>query len=339
MESPVQLLHVLEWCAWHQSKDLRLAVLSPRDAHGRDQLATMRTLAQDSGIDVVWLDPRVSRFAPLGAWRKLRRWAGEADRVVVGDPFSGLIQSVLVTTRIEKVTVIDDGTATIDFAELLRSQEPLLRWTVRRGWVTHAIRTPLARRANRYLGQLGPDALELFTVMPICDLPHATVTRHRYQWTRRRFGPPTLHNGVTVVGSSLVESGLLSEEVYLQAITEQLDVLGAPGGVYISHRRERSSKVRRLIAATKLKLVTSQLPLEIELRKGPVGRAVICFPSTPAFTLPLVLDGAGTRLRVVPLRASRLSPQAEPRARDFLLRIGAQVSPDDAAGDERADHR
>lgn len=334
VESPVQLLHVLEWCAWHQNQDLRVAVLSPRDGHGREQLSSMRTLVRDSGIDVVWLDPRVSRMAPVGAWRTMRNWAAESERLLVGDPFSGLIQSILTTTPRRRVTVIDDGTATIDFAELLGSGEPLLRWAVRPG-LNGVVRTPLARRAGRHLAQLGPEALEVFTVMPIGALRHATVTRHHYQWTRATFGPPRLTDGVTVVGSSLVESGLLAEETYFQLVIEQLQRLNATTGVYISHRRERSSKIRRLISATKLRLGRSQVPLEIELRRGPVGRSVVCFPSTPAFTLPLVLRGCDATLNVVPLEPSQLNPQAEPRARDFLTRIAAQlIAAGPAGGDQ-----
>ena len=75
VESPVQLLHVIEWCAWHQTRDLQVAVLSPREGHGRFQLAAMRRIAERSGLTVAWLEPRLSWRGPLSALLELRRRA------------------------------------------------------------------------------------------------------------------------------------------------------------------------------------------------------------------------------------------------------------------------
>jgi hypothetical protein len=326
VESPVQLLHVIEWCSWHQAHDLQVAVLPPREGRGRTQLAAMRRIAEDSGLAVEWLDPRLSWGGPLWAWARLRRRAVKADRVLIGDPFSGLIQAIMSTARIAKVVVVDDGTATIDFAESLANGDPLLRWAVRTGRFTRFSRAGLAGRTSRLLRKLGPQGLELFTVMPVELDGIAEVTRHDYRWTRTAFGPPQVRDQVTVIGSSLVESGLLTEDAFVAAITEAMRSLGAMRGVYVSHRREDPEKLARLAAATGLTVVSSEVPLEIELRRGEVGRSVVCFPSTPAYTLPLVLSDTDIELTVLPAQPDWFHPDADARATDFVARLGDQPS-------------
>lgn len=333
VESPVQLLHVIEWCAWHQTRDLQVAVLSPREGHGRFQLAAMRRIAERSGLTVAWLEPRLSWRGPLSALLELRRRAEKVERVLVGDPFSGLIQMVLTTSRIGKVVVLDDGTATIDFADSLAAKLPLSRWAVRTAPSAHVVRAGLARRAGRFFAGLNPGTFEVFTAMPV-DVRGAEVTRHSYGWTRATYGPPPVTDEVTVIGSSLVESGLFTESAYLTAIEEAVRTAGG-GGVYIRHRRERDEKLARLAERTGLELVSSEFPLEIELRRGPVGRQVVCFPSSPAFTLPLVLSDAGVKLTVLPARPDWFQAGAGRRATDFVTRLSGQspASPSGAAGD------
>lgn len=332
VESPVQLLHVIEWCSWHQTRDLQVAVLSPREGHGRVQLAAMRRIAERSGLKVVWLDPRLSWGGSLWAWLELRRRASKVERVLVGDPFSGLIQAILTTARIGKVVVVDDGTATIDFADLLVANVPLSRWAVRHGKLARLARGGLAKRTTRFFTRLGSDALEVFTVMPVELDGRAEVTRHSYNWTRTTFGPPQVEDQVTVIGSSLVESGLFTEEAYVSAIRETMRTLGADRGTYISHRRESADKLARLAAATGLSVISSEVPLEIELRRGQVGRTIVCFPSSPAYTLPLVLSDTEVQLKVLPAQPEWFPADADQRATDFVARLGERSPSSPPAG-------
>lgn len=328
VESPVQLLHVIEWCSWHKTKNLQVAVLSPREGHGRVQLAAMRRIAERSGLDVVWLDPRLSWGGSLWAWAQLRRRASAVEQVLVGDPFSGLIQAILTTTRIEKVVVVDDGTATIDFADLLSADAPLSRWAVRHGRMAGMARAGLARRTTQFFARLRPEAFEVFTAMPVDLSGRAEVTQHSYGWTRSTFGPPAVDDQVTVIGSSLVESGLFTEEAYVAAIGETMQKLHADRGTYVRHRRENVDKLSRLANATGLSVVSSEVPLEIELRRGRVGRNIVCFPSSPAYTLPLVLSDTDVKLTVLPAQPEWFQEGVDQRASDFVSRLGDQTSED-----------
>ncbi|NUP43973.1 MAG: hypothetical protein HOY76_44835, partial [Streptomyces sp.] len=67
VESPVQLLNVLEW-AYADGGDpeaLTVVVLSPHDPMTRGQLRRMAELARDEGIAVRWEEARGGAGAPL----------------------------------------------------------------------------------------------------------------------------------------------------------------------------------------------------------------------------------------------------------------------------------
>mgnify|MGYP000931635757 CR=1 FL=1 len=214
--------------------------------------------------------------------------------------------------------VVDDGTATLEFVAQLAHGEPLHRWHHGRASV---LRAPLARYAGRFLGRT---RLRLFSVMGVTGLPGSRVDRHAYDWTRRRFGPPRLLRGLDVVGSSLVETGVVQAEPYLDAVAELAGRADAAGR-YFAHRREDPDKLRRLAQRTGLQVVRPRLPLEIELRRGPVAAALASFPSSVGYTLPLVLTGVGSRIEVQPLPSAMLREGVGATARTFLDRVSRDM--------------
>jgi hypothetical protein len=325
VESPVQLLHVLEWRHQHQNADVRVAILAPRASIDRNQLSAVKAIAEDSGVHVTWLDPRVADGAPINSWLELRRLTMDAGALLIGDPFSGLIQSILPVRSDAKVIVVDDGTSTIDFADLLHSHKPLLRWASRPGPVARVLRRPLASRANRFYTGRAAQNLQLFTVMPVESPPGATVKSHVYEWTRQQFGAPTMEGDLTVVGSSLVETGILKRASYLEAVRAEASKAGGRAGFYLAHRRELPDKLAEIAAKTRLTIIQAQMPLEIELRRTSVARHVVCFPSTPAYTLPLVLQDTGATFEVVEIDPSWIRETASVHAVAFLSKMGVQL--------------
>lgn len=325
IESPVQLLHLLEWRHRRRAGTAQVVVLAPKQGHARSQISAVAALAGPTELTVSWLDPRLSRGALLRSLLQLRRLVSRVDELIVGDPFSGLIQALLPSVRASRVIVLDDGTATIDFVNLLESRGPLLRWAGQPNRPDRSLRRPLANRATRFFTPRSGRALELFTVMPVSPSLEVEVTRHTYEWTRQTFGPPKLNGTVTVVGSSLVESGILRHDAYLAAI--EAAIAGEhTEGLYFAHRNESSRKLRSVAERTGMRIVQLAFPLEIELCRGPVGSRVVCFPSTPAYSLPHILRGTGAQVQVVDIQASWLRPDAGPRATEFLESIGAELS-------------
>lgn len=349
VESPVQLLNVLEWAyadaggpsperaaggafggrpspsapegpgaAGLGAAGLTVVVLSPYDPMTRGQLRRMAELARNEGITVRWEDARGGAGAPLKTIGGLRGPLRRAGRIVIGDPFSRYVQLLLTLTRAQDLVVVDDGTATMEFVSQLASGEPLVRWH-RRGTGRGAremVFAPVSATARRRLTPGGDRRVEVFSSMPVEPPAGVTVTANSFAWTRARFGPPRLTRGTDLVGTSLVETGVVDPERYLEAVAALARTHGATR--YFAHRRESTEKLHRVAAEIGLEIVRPDLPLELIARRGPIGHTIVSFPSTVVHTLPLALSGTGVKVAVCDVDPAWLRSDASPRAQGFL---------------------
>ncbi|MET9253490.1 hypothetical protein [Streptomyces sp. NPDC003717] len=325
VESPVQLLNVLEWAHAHTpasgAGQLTLVVLSPVDPMTRGQLRRMAGLARQEGHEVRWEEARGGATAPFRTVGGLTGPLRRADRVVIGDPFSRYVQLLLTLTRAAELVVVDDGTATMEFVGQLARAERLVRWHRKGGrpGPRDLLFAPVSASARRRLTPVegGERRVAVFSAMPIPDVPDGvTVTANDFAWTRARFGPPRITKGADLVGTSLVETGVVDGDRYVDAVRGLAKAHGATR--YFAHRRESSEKLHRLAVETGLQIVRPDLPLELIARRGPVGRTVLSFPSTVVHTLPLALAGTGVRVAVCDVDPEWLTRHASPRARGFL---------------------
>ncbi|MDX3227546.1 hypothetical protein [Streptomyces sp. ME19-01-6] len=320
VESPVQLLNVLEWA--HADglapEGLTVVVLSPHDPMTRGQLRRMAELARDEGMTVRWEEARGGAGAPLKTIGGLRGPLRRAHRIVIGDPFSRYVQLLLTLTRAQDLVVVDDGTATMEFVSQLASGEPLVRWH-RRGTGRGAremVFAPVSATARRRLTPGGDRRVEVFSSMPVEPPAGVTVTANSFAWTRARFGPPLLTRGTDLVGTSLVETGVVDLERYLEAVASLARTHGATR--YFAHRRESADKLHRVATEIGLEIVRPDLPLELIARRGPIGHTIVSFPSTVVHTLPLALVGTGVKVAVCEVDPAWLRSDASPRAQGFL---------------------
>ncbi|MEU9304393.1 hypothetical protein [Streptomyces sp. NPDC048269] len=358
VESPVQLLNVLEWAYAHGAAPrgplldgvprqpaggserpdpagpagpaLRIVVLPPTDPMSRGQLRRMAALARDEGHEVRWQEARGGRLAPLKALAALSRHVRAARTVVVGDPFSRYVQLLLTLVRAEELVVVDDGTATMEFIAQTARGERLVRWhRVGGGGLPGRMRelayAPVSATARRRFtpgkatGTGAARRVEVFSSMPVTAHGAMTLRVNDFAWTRARFGPPRLTKGTDLVGTSLVETGVVDPACYLDAVrtlTREHSVTR-----YFAHRRESPEKLRALREATGLEIVRPDLPLELIARRGPVGRTIVSFPSTVVHTLPYALTGTGVTVAVCDIDPAWLTGSASPRARGFLAGV------------------
>ncbi|MFJ5776833.1 hypothetical protein [Streptomyces sp. NPDC093094] len=320
VESPVQLLNVLEWAHVRASgAGLTLVVLSPVDPMTRGQLRRMAELARDEGHEVRWEEARGGATAPFRTVGGLTGPLRRAERVVMGDPFSRYVQLLLTITRARELVVVDDGTATMEFVTQLARGERLVRWHRKgsRPGPRDLLFAPVSSAARRRLTPAGGRRVEVFSSMPIEEAPDGvTITANDFSWTRARFGPPRLTKGADMVGTSLVETGVVDAERYLEAVTGLAKKHGATR--YFAHRRENAEKLHRLAVETGLEIVRPDLPLELIARRGPIGRTILSFPSTVVHTLPLALAGTEVRVAVCDIDPRWLTRNASPRAQGFL---------------------
>ncbi|MET7482468.1 hypothetical protein [Streptomyces sp. NPDC005538] len=329
VESPVQLLNVLEWAHTRAPRaeeapgvpggGLTLVVLSPTDPMTRGQLRRMADLARDEGHTVRWEEARGGPAAPFQTIGGLTRLLRRADRIVMGDPFSRYVQLLLTITRARDLVVVDDGTATMEFVAQLASGERLVRWHRKGGrqGPRDLIFAPVSSAARRRLTPSTRRQVEIFSSMPIDSSPEGvTITANEFAWTRARFGPPRITKGADMVGTSLVETGVVDADRYLEAVASLAKTHGATR--YFAHRRESTEKLHRLAVETGLEIVRPDLPLELIARRGPIGRTILSFPSTVVHTLPLALVGTEVRVAVCDIDPGWLTENASPRAQGFL---------------------
>ncbi|MFJ3581485.1 hypothetical protein ACIPPS_04485 [Streptomyces sp. NPDC090127] len=300
--------------------ELTLVVLSPTDPMSRGQLRRMAQLARDDGFTVRWQDARGGRGSLAQTLRELAPLLRSADRVIVGDPFSRYVQLLLTLFAPKHLTVVDDGTATMEYAAQLARGERLVRWH-RRGsrGARELVLAPVSAAARRKLAPTRRRTVEIFTSLPVQPPPGTTVTRNTFAWTRSRFGPPRLTKGADLVGTSLVETGVVDADQYALAVAELARTHGATR--YFAHRRESTEKLHRIAVETGLEIVRPDLPLELIARRGPIGRTVVSFPSTVVHTLPLALAGTGVKVAVCEIAPEWLKENASPRAQGFLAGV------------------
>ena len=217
VESPAQLLNVIE-LGFRDAElgAMPIAVLAPTAGPTRTQLRATMALARQAGHEVTWHEPRIGGASVA---RTIRALAGElagVERLVVGDPFSGVIQVIISISRPVDVTIVDDGTATLEFARQWAAGEHLSRWHQvatphQRRHIATLARDQIAGTARRRLSPAVGCQLRLFTCMPV-DLPKVEILRNDYAWVRDRYGSPEIRPGADLVGTSLVESGVLQAD-------------------------------------------------------------------------------------------------------------------------------
>lgn len=326
VETATQLHNVVEWAHATDSIDeIRVDVLAPTDRQSVRQLTRVAALARGMGIEVRHRSVRArNSTAVTGAAAVARDIAG-ADRLVIGDPFSRYIQTLLPLVRADHLVAVDDGTATWEFVSCLDANRPMVRW---RKPLTG--RMALEARATKLLTPSVRRRLTVFSCLRDATPLGASRVDNRYSWARAWRTPEIIDDRVDVLGISLVDSGLIERSAYVNAVAS-LVRRHAPVR-YFAHRRESESLVAEIDTLPGVTVVRADLPAELALRKGPVSRRVITFPSTASHTLPIVLGDLmrdhGLRIDVRPVDPAWFTPSTTRHARDFVARI-AEVAPRD----------
>jgi hypothetical protein len=327
VESPAQLLNVIE-LAQHEDDlaGLKIAVLAPVAGLTRTQLRSMIVLARDAGNVVSWHEPRLGGLAVARSVRALAGELGGIRRLVVGDPYSGVIQVIISVSKLSEVTIVDDGTATLEFARQWVAGEQLSRWHRRatpsqQRHIASLARDQVSGTVRRRLGPLSGCRLRLFTCMPV-ELSGVRTIKNDFSWVRSRYAAPQVKPEADLVGTSLVESGVVKADSYLGGVETLITRYHADR--YFAHRKEAGWKLD-LIERMGIKVVRPGLPLEIIARRGPIGRTIVSFPSTVVHTLPIVLAGSDVQVVVSEIANDWYEPQATQQADDFLDRVATSA--------------
>ncbi len=314
VESPAQLLNVVEWAAAHDvAEGLPVIVLAPKDAGSVRQLEAVADAVRSSGVQVDLQHVRAGALAMVRGGASLMRRLARVDRLVVGDPFSGLIQSMLPVVTAREFVVVDDGTATWQFASCVAQGQPLVRWNVA------STRSRLGAYATRAFTPRADRSLAVFTSMRDAVPPGAVEEVNSYGWTRRLAVPQVQLGETLLVGTSLAATGVVEPGAYVEAVVALAERTGARQ--YYAHRREQDALLDEIAARAGVQTRRSVLPIELALRLGPVPQNIVTFPSTAAHTLPIVLSDTAVRVQVLAPEPGWFTESSTPHARRFVQRI------------------
>ncbi|MFF5143048.1 hypothetical protein ACFY6U_25515 [Streptomyces sp. NPDC013157] len=239
-----------------------------------------------------------------------------AGRLVVGDAFSGIIQRLLPLSRARDIVLVDDGTATLELSRQLLAGRPLVRWHSTAG------RAPAAAvRGCRRLMPGSGRRLEVFSCLTagLRLPPGGVASSNTYSWSRQRFGPPQVRPGVDMIGTSLAETGLIDPARYVDEVASLAHQWNAER--YYAHRRDSPEKLHMIAEESEMEIVRPELPLELELLRGPVTESLVSLPSTVLHSLPLVLAGTGAEITVCADVTGWLEPDTSERAVAFLEEV------------------
>jgi len=279
----------------------------------------MSGLAREAGLRVEWHEPRLGGAATARTVRSLATTLAGVDRLIIGDPFSGVLQVVLRISRAPEVILVDDGTATFEFARQWVTGGHLARWhriatAGQRRRITAMARDQISDSVRRRINPESGCRLSLFSSLDV-SIPAIPVVRNDFAWVRHRFPRPEVKLGSDLIGTSLVESGVVDPQHYLAGVASLVEQFGV--GHYFAHRKESASKLAE-IARLGVRIVQPDLPLEVAARQGVLARRLISFPSTVVHTLPLVLRGTPAELLVCPIDHSWYTARASSRCDPFL---------------------
>ena len=319
VESATQLLNVAEWAyASGEADDVTVCVLPPRDAHTVRQMARVAELVSGLGLELATYPVRSRTPAAALATARVLHAMSRTRRLIVGDPFSRYIQTLLPSVSAPQIVVVDDGTATWEFAKCIDAGAPLVRWEV-----------PLAgaeRRATRAGRSFSPSPtreLTVFTCLNDAAPLAAVALANRYEWTRSWSRPEVVEDEVDLLGVSLVDTGVVARRPYVDAVAGLARAYGPLR--YFAHRRESENLLAEIATLPGVRVVRSDLPVELALRRGPVARRVITFPSTAAHTLPVVLGDVGVTVDVRAVDPAWFTPATTKHAREFVARIAGNL--------------
>ncbi|SDS71600.1 hypothetical protein SAMN04488543_2249 [Friedmanniella luteola] len=328
VESPAQLLNVVEWAhqAGEPRDDLTVIVLAPTNEATRRQLRAMSALAREDGLEVLWHEPRLGGAATARTVRSLASELSGVERLVIGDPFSGVLQVVMSISRAPEVVIVDDGTATLEFARQWVAGEHLARWHSvatpgHRRQISHFAREQISGSVRRRISPESGCRLALFTSLDV-ELPRAHVGRNTFAWVRSRFPVPEVKLGSDLIGTSLVETGVVDADAYLGGVASLVEQYAVDR--YFAHRKESDAKLAR-IEGLGVTVVRPDLPLEIAARLGVLARRVISFPSTVVHTLPLVLADTPAELLVCDIDDRWYTAGTTPNSERFLGAVSASA--------------
>ena len=248
---------------------------------------------------------------------------GFARDLVLGDPYSGIGQLVLMLTRPKRLTIVEDGAATYRAVRQIESSEPLVR-----------VHEPAQRRVllgrcsqRRFARLSARGSLQWITHRTPSPPPQGSRT-HSFNRLRHLVGSADSSVHGLIVGSALANDGHIRTRCYLNWLSDVLTTTEAT--VFLPHRREPQQALE-LADRLGVAIDSTSIPLERRLLHYSGLRDVYCLPTTGAMTAAALRPD-------VKVHCPSISPDcwvkgASPGQRDLVRLVESLVCDSDAGHD------
>lgn len=226
-------------------------------------------------------------------------WSWRRNRIV-GEMFSGIVQTSLLTRPVASITMVDDGLAALDLDRILTSPTGAF---VRSGVRSGAGRRALGRAAADRLRALARrGGLTLFTALPLpaealgrLSDAGVRVVPNEFGWFTSQPLERAPEQPTVVVGSGLVGAGFVDTDPYLEWVLS----LAASGPVlYVPYRRDEPLVQRVLRTTPGVTIADPGAVLELRLSGMRSGQRVLSLPTTSSVLLTSMLGRRGVQVGV-----------------------------------------
>ena len=289
VESPLQLVGAAEWAAAHRTTVPVAGRLTAQMSATADELLSRGARFRD-------LEPYLG--IPFSLLARHGHW-------LVGDGFSGQFRLAAAVLRPHRITFLDDGAHAIAYADALLGRLPYARPGIaERGLTTRF--APLAHET--VLRRASAGRADFFTAFDLgADRADALrdrgfgIRRHGFEWTRASATAAQELGRRVVLGSAQPVDGRMTLSDYLDWVRDA----ATPGpAVYLPHRRETPEQLDAVGKVPGVTIRETDLPVELVLAGASQALDIRTLASSTTTTLPLVLSGTGSTVRIGRARRS-----------------------------------
>lgn len=226
----------------------------------------------------------------LGAIRALKSLAvnlGFVEYIFIGDYANELMRHFANHLTYKELIVLDDGNATIKYAELRRRKGDI--WSQVRFSKVFKLRL---KRLFLSLDDRPPPVVTFFTVYDIAVECNDRVRKNAYPYFRDMQKKTDSSNEVYFLGSPLVEAEILDDDEFFWHLEQVKEYFSADQLVYVAHRRENQAKLSRIEQECSIPVRHFDLPIEYQVAvEGPRPKLMSAFYSSALENCRMIFGG------------------------------------------------
>ncbi len=200
----------------------------------------------------------------------------EIDKIFVGEYRSDHVNHIVNYFNDKDIYLLDDGLAQIDYHKEMSYQPYKVK-----------IRRVIYKMLSY---KLSPIKYTFFTIF---DIKNERVIKNEYSFFKKYINKKDREDLVYFIGQPLIELGVVSEESYKKEFAKIIRFYKNKKLIYITHRREDESKVKRISKELGFEYKEFDNLIELEMINAKVVPSDFAtFFSTAIVTLPSFIKGS-----------------------------------------------